>query len=154
MDPLLGQESVKAVSQPKLTMAQRVALVATDFHRQCTGHAPRAVTVALNDFALVVTLHDALSPAEKAVARTAKGAANIIEFHRRLFLSSVDVLCDQIRRVTGVAVREAAVEVETATGAVVHIFTTGTMVQVFQLAGNISAEAWNSCDASDDAGTA
>ena len=38
---------------------------------------------------------------------------------------------------------EAAAEVETTTGAVVHAFTTGTMVQVFQLAGRISAEAWN-----------
>ena len=132
------------MSEPKLTMAQRVSLVAADFHRNCTGHAPRAVTVALNDFALVVTLHDALSPAEKAVAQTAKGAANIIEFHRRLFLNSVKVLCDEIRRVTGVAVREAAVEIETVTGAVVHVFTTGTMVQIFHLAGNISAQAWNS----------
>ena len=41
------------------------------------------------------------------------------------------------------AVGEAAAEVETTTGAVVHAFTSGTMVQVFQLAGRISAEAWN-----------
>ena len=66
----------------------------------------------------------------------------------------MDVLCDEIRRVTGVAVREAAVEVESATGAVVHVFTTGTMVQIFQLAGSISAQAWNSCEVSEDAGTA
>jgi len=41
-------------------------------------------------------------------------------------------------------VGEAAAEIETTTGAVVHAFTTGTMVQVFQLAGTISAETWNS----------
>jgi hypothetical protein len=40
-------------------------------------------------------------------------------------------------------VGEAAAEVETTTGAVVHAFTCGTMVQVFRLAGRISAEAWN-----------
>jgi hypothetical protein len=40
-------------------------------------------------------------------------------------------------------VGEAAAEIETTTGAVVHAFTSGTMVQVFQLAGNISTETWN-----------
>ena len=35
---------------------------------------------------------------------------------------------------TGRDVREAAAEIEPATGAVVHAFTTGTMVQVFSLA--------------------
>jgi hypothetical protein len=65
------------------------------------------------------------------------------EYHRQLFRDSVDLLRQEIRRITGVAVGEAAVEVETTTGAIVHAFTTGTMVQVFRLAGRISAEAWN-----------
>ena len=62
------------------------------------------------------------------------------EFHRQLFANSVDLLRQEIKRITGVEVGEATAEVETTTGAVVHAFTTGTMVQVFQLAGNISAE--------------
>ena len=65
------------------------------------------------------------------------------EFHRKLFKSSVDLLRQEIKRITGVAVGEAAAEVETTTGAVVQAFTSGTMVQVFRLAGRISAEAWN-----------
>lgn len=40
-----------------------------------------------------------------------------------------------IKRITGRQVREAAAEVETATGTVVHAFTTGAMVQVFLLSG-------------------
>ena len=71
------------------------------------------------------------------------------EFHRQLFENSVDLLREEIKRITGVAVGEAAAEVETTTGAMVHAFTTGTMVQVFQLARSISADAWNgngSCD--------
>lgn len=127
-------------------MAQRVALAATEFQEQRTGHAPKAVTVVLSEDTLVVTLHDALSPAEKAMAQSPEGAVQVQEFQRQLFLSSVDILRDEIRRITGVAVQEAAVEVETATGAVVHVFTTGTMVQVFQLAGAISAQDWNSID--------
>lgn len=132
-------------------MAQQVALAATEFQQQRTGHAPKAVTVVLSDDTLVVTLHEALSPAEKAMAQSPEGAAQVQEFQRRLFLSSVDVLREEIRRITGVAVREAAVEIETATGAVVHVFTTGTMVQVFQLAGAISARDWNSCESNQEA---
>lgn len=125
------------------TMAQQVAQAISVFQEQRTGYLPKAVTVVLSDDTLVVTLHDALSPAEKALASTPEGAAQVQEFHRELFKSSVDLLRAEIRRITGVAVGEAAAEVETTTGAVVHAFTSGTMVQVFRLAGRISADAWN-----------
>lgn len=131
------------MNKPSPTMAQRVAQAASDFQHQRTGCAPRAVTVVLSEDTLVVTLHEALSPAEKALATTPEGAAQVQEFHRQLFRSSADLLRQEIRRITGVAVREAAAEVEPATGAVVHAFTTGTMVQVFQLAGVIPALQWN-----------
>jgi uncharacterized protein YbcI len=101
------------------------------------------VTVVLSEDTLVVTLHEALSPAEKALARTPEGAVQVQEFHRQLFKNSADLLRQEIKRITGIAVGEAAAEIETTTGAVVHAFTTGTMVQVFQLAGSISAETWN-----------
>ena len=68
------------------------------------------------------------------------------EFHRQLFKDSVGLLRQEIKRITGVAVGEATAEIETTTGAVVHAFTTGTMVQVFQLAGRISAETWNGAE--------
>jgi hypothetical protein len=51
---------------------------------------------------------------------------------------------DEIKRITGVAVREAAAEVETATGTVIHAFTSGTIVQVFQFASVVSNESWSS----------
>ncbi len=119
------------------TMAQQVAEAISVFQEQRTGYPPKAVTVVLSDDTLVVTLHEALSPAEKALARTPEGAAQVQEFHRQLFKSSVDLLREEIKRITGVAVGEAAAEVETTTGAVVHAFTSGTMVQVFRLAGKI-----------------
>jgi len=125
------------------TMAQQVAQAVSVFQQRRTGYPPKAVTVVLSDDTLVVTLHEALSPAEKALANTPEGAIQVQEFHRQLFKNSVDLLRQEIKRITGVAVGEAAAEVETITGAVVHAFTTGTMVQVFQLAGNISAETWN-----------
>lgn len=124
------------------TMAQQVAAAVAQFQTERTGHAPKAVTVVLSNDTLVVTLHAALSPAEIVLSQTADGAAKIQEYHRKLFNTSVSTLRDEIKRITGVAVREAAAEVETTTGAVVHAFTSGEMVQVFQMAGTISAEDW------------
>jgi uncharacterized protein YbcI len=131
------------MNKPNPSMAQQVALAACAFQQQRTGHVPKAVTVVLSEETLVVTLHGALSPAEQALSQTPAGAAQVQEYHRQLFKSSVDLLREEIKRITGVAVREAAAEVELTTGAVVHAFTSGTMVQVFRLTHSISAEIWN-----------
>ncbi|MBN1912252.1 MAG: DUF2294 family protein [Pirellulales bacterium] len=131
------------------TMAEQVAQAISVFQEQRTGYLPKAVTVVLSDDTLVVTLHEALSPAEKALSRTPEGAARVQEYHRQLFKDSVDLLRQEIKRITGIAVREAAAEVEITTGAMVHAFTTGTMVQVFQLAGRISTDTWNGSGPSD-----
>ena len=121
------------MNQSKATVAERVAEVARAFQQQRTGHTPKAVTVVLSEDTLVITLHEALSPAEKALAQNAAGAAQVQEFHRQLFSSSAASLRQEIKRITGRDVREAAAEVETTTGSVVQVFTTGTMVQVFLL---------------------
>ena len=107
--------------------------MASALQEQRTGHAPTAVTVVLGDDTLVVTMHDALTPAEKTLARSPAGAAQVQEFHRQLFANSSESLRLEIKRITGRDVREAAAEVETATGTMVHAFTTGAMVQVFLL---------------------
>ena len=122
------------MNQSNGTVAQQVAQAARAFQQQRTGHVPKAVTVVLSEDTLVITLHEALSPAEKAMAQTALGAAKVQEFHRQLFSSSAESLRQEIKRITGRDVREAAAEVEATTGSVVQVFTTGTMVQVFQFA--------------------
>jgi uncharacterized protein YbcI len=99
------------------------------------------VTVVLGEDTLVVTLHEALTAAERALSATPDGAAQVQKFHRELFASASEGLRQEIRRITGREVREAAAEVDPATGAVVHVFTTGTMVQVFQLGAAAAAES-------------
>jgi uncharacterized protein YbcI len=113
-------------------MTNEIAAVASRYQQQRTGHSPRSVTVVLSDDTLVITLHGALSPAEEALAHSAAGAAQIQEFHRQLFASSSDALRQEIQRISGRKVLESAAEVGPATGTMVHAFTTGTMVQVFQ----------------------
>ena len=125
------------------TVAQQIAQVAIAFEEERTGHAPKSVTVVMSDKTLVITMHGALSPAEKALAKSPKGAAQVQEFHRQLFANCSDSLREEIKKITGVEVREAVAEVEPTSGTVVKVFTTGTMVQVFLLAQGMPADSWS-----------
>jgi uncharacterized protein YbcI len=125
------------------TMAQKIAEAVMAFQQRMTGHAPKAVTVVLSQDTLVVTLHEALSPAEKDMARSPEGAARVEEFHRQLFSSSSQSLREQIQRITGVEVREAVAEIEPTTGAVVQAFTKSATVQVFRLAESVPDGSWS-----------
>jgi len=130
---LLSLIGAASTMSPPLPVLEQLATVARDLQHERTGHPPKAVTVVIGDDMLVITLHDALSPAEKLMSETAKGAADVQDFHRQLFAVSSAQLRDEITRITGRTVREAAVEVEPVTGTVVHAFSSGNVVQIFQL---------------------
>lgn len=121
------------MNQPNLTVAEQLAEVASRHQEQRSGRAPKAVTVVLSEDTLIVTLHEALTPAEVALAQSPDGAAQVQEFHRQLFANSTAVMRQEIERITGRKVRAAAAEIETATGTVIHAFSTGAMVQMFLL---------------------
>jgi uncharacterized protein YbcI len=125
------------------TMAHRIARAAHAFERTRTGIVPRSVSVVQSEGTLVITVHGALSPAEQALSRTPAGAAQVQELHRQLFASGSGALRQEIKNITGVEVRDATAEIDPATGTVVAVFSSGTVVQVYLLAGEISAEAWN-----------
>jgi uncharacterized protein YbcI len=94
------------------TMAQQLADAVRNFQIQQTGRAPTKVTVVMSEDTLVVALHEALSPAEQALAKSPEGAANLREFHQQLFRNSVSSLRKDIERI-------------------------GTTVQVFLLADSV-----------------
>ena len=114
-------------------VSKELAEIALAMQASRTGHTPTAVTVVASDETVVVTLHEALTPAEKILARSERGASQVEDYHRALFAVSCDELRKEIQRLTGRKVRESAVVVEPATGAIVHAFTSGTVVQIFQL---------------------
>jgi len=128
---------MNTINETTSTMAQNIAEAAVSFQQQRTGLEPKSVSVVLAGDTLVVTLHGALSPAEQALSRTPAGAVRVQEFHRQLFLNASYTLRDDIKRITGMDVREVTAEVEPASGTVVHVFTSGTMVQVFLLSGSV-----------------
>lgn len=128
----------------KSTIAKQIAKAAITFEQRRTGnYLPKSVTVVLCEGTLVITLHEALSPAEKALAKTPEGAAEVREFHRQLFANSADSLRQEINKITGMEVREAVAEIEPSVGAVVQAFTTGTVVQVFLLPGGVLMDSWS-----------
>jgi len=125
------------------TMAQQIAEAAVAFEQRRTGHTPKSVSVVMSDNTLMITLHGALSPAERALAKSPAGAAQVQNFHRQLFSIAADSLRQEIKRITGVEVREATAEVEPTSGTVVQAFTTGTVVQVYLLACDVPSETWS-----------
>ncbi len=131
------------MDKPNSTAARQIAAAAIAFEQRRTGHAPQWVTVVLSADTLVITLHGALSQAEQVLSKTPAGAAQVQEFHKHLFNNSADSLRQEIKRITGVDVREATAEVETTTGTVVQVFTTGTAVQVFLLAASVPSDTWS-----------
>jgi uncharacterized protein YbcI len=136
-------EQIARINKSDSTVAEQIARAASAFEQRLTGHAPQSVTVVLSGETLVITLHGALSPAEKVLAQSPAGAAQVQEFHRQLFNSSAGALREEIKRIVGVDVRESAAEIEPTTGAVVKAFTSGTVVQVFLLAGSVSTQTWS-----------
>ena len=125
------------------SVAQQIAQAASAFEQRRTGHTPQSVAVILSENTLVITLNGVLSLAEKALAQSPAGAAQVQEFHRQLFSDSADSLRQDIKRITGVEVCEATAEVEPSSGTVVQVFTTGTVVQVFLLASGVPAGNWS-----------
>jgi uncharacterized protein YbcI len=115
-------------------MAKQVALAACDFEQERTGHAPKSVTAVLSDDTLVISLRGMLSPVEMDLANGPAGAAQVQEFHRQLFINSCGLLRREIEKIILVDVREATSEVATETG---------TVVQVFLLAGSVAAGTWS-----------
>lgn len=113
--------------------SEKLAKIALSMQAERTGHTPKAVTVVASDETVVITMHEALTPAEKVLARSAAGASKVEDYHRALFAVSCEELRQEIQRLSGRTVREAAVVLEPATGAIVHAFTSGTVVQIFQL---------------------
>ncbi|MGH7137799.1 MAG: Na-translocating system protein MpsC family protein [Pirellulales bacterium] len=131
------------IKQASPGMAEQIARAASDYELERTGRMPKSVTVVLGEGTVAITLHGALSPAERALAKSPIGAAQVQELHRRLFDDSCESLRKEIKRITGVDVSEASIEVEPTTDTVVKAFASGTVVQVFLLSQGVPAESWS-----------
>ena len=122
------------MASPRPTLVQEIAEAVISFQDRATGHTPKAVTVVLSQDTLVIVLHAALSPAEKDLGRSPRGATQIQEFHRQLFSTASRELQDDMKRITGVEWTEAVAEVEPTTGGMVQAFARAAAIQLLHLA--------------------
>lgn len=127
------------MTQP-LSMAQQIAQSAIAFEEQRLGRKPKSVTVVLGGDTLVITMHGVLSRAEMTLAASPAGVAKLQEFHQNLFQLSSDPLRQEIKRITGLEICEDATN---KAAAAVQVFSVGTVVQVFLLAGRLPADSWD-----------
>ena len=121
------------MEMPELTMAEQIAFAASHFEQKCTGHGREWVTVFLNEDTMAITLHAALTAAERALAQCPAGAAQVLEFHRQLFTDASTTLWRTIKRISGMDVRSSTARIETTTGTVVQVFMTNTKAHEFLL---------------------
>ena len=131
------------MDQSQGTIGQKIAWAARAFEQRRTKHGRKWVAVFMNEDTIVIALHGSLTAAEKALAQSPAGAAQVREFHRQLFANVSATLLRKIKSITGMEVRDTTAEIEPTTGTVVQVFTTGTVVQVFLLAHGVSEHAWN-----------
>jgi len=133
------------MTQFETEIAKKVAQAAVTCHLDRTGLAPDSVAVVLSGDTLVVTLHGALSLAERTMAKTEAGAAKVQEFHSQLFSSSLDPFARQVKEILGADLLDAKAVADPGTGTVMQVFTkgNGTMVQMFLLNGKVAAGAWS-----------
>lgn len=128
----MQQQVKRMMGTSEATIAQQIGQAASAFEQHRTGHRPKSVTVMVREETLVITLHGALSPAEEALVKSPAGAARMQEFHRQLFATSSEPLREDIKRITGVEVREATTEI-----------ATGTVIHILLLAGSLPVDTWS-----------
>lgn len=129
----------------------QLAEIASSIQQQRTGHPPTKVDVAFAGDALVVVLQDALTTAEKQLAKDPQAANQLQAFHRELFLSSSNTMKREVAKITGRTVRESVSELETGSEALVYAPVTGVMIQVYILNSQENSGP-NALDEHDDTG--
>ena len=93
------------MDQSQGTVGQKIARAARAFEQQRTKHGRNWVAVFMNEDTIVIALHGSLTAAEKALAQSPAGAAQVREFHRQLFTNASATLLRKIKSITGMEVR-------------------------------------------------
>jgi uncharacterized protein YbcI len=83
------------MDKSKSTIARRIAQAALTFEQRRTGkHVPTSVSLVPSEGTLVITQHEALSPAERALSKTPDGANGVTRLRMSRCRSPADPLRD------------------------------------------------------------
>jgi uncharacterized protein YbcI len=138
--------STKEIMNKPGELAREIAEVAAVFERQRTGHAPDSISVMLGGGTLVIAVHGALSPAERAILDSPEGAASVEELQRQLFQTGGDAMRSEIQRITGSPIRVATVDIDRGSGTAIKAFPGGTLIQVYLLESDLPVQHWSGAE--------
>ncbi len=119
------------VHQPQQRIGERIARAVHAFELRRMKHARKWVAIFMNEETIVIALHGSMTDAEKDLAQSAAGAAEVHEFHRQLFAGVSALLLRRIKSITGMDVRQTSAEINSTTGSIVHLFTTDIVGENF-----------------------
>ena len=119
------------MDQSQGTIGHQIALVARTFEKWRTKHGRKWLAVFMNEDTIVIALYGSLTAAERHLAQSPAGAAQVREFHQQLFAKVSTALRRMIKNITGMEVCDTTAEIEPTTGHVVHVFTTDTLAEDF-----------------------
>ena len=114
-------------------VARQVAQAAGSFEHRLLGRSPTSVTVVTAEDWMVVSMNELLSPIERRLARDEAGRARLQQYHRSLFESTLDALCDHVHQSTGIRLTGGLAHVDAAAGSVTKTFTTRANIECFLL---------------------
>jgi uncharacterized protein YbcI len=124
-------ERIARMEKSNPTVAEQVARAAGAFEDRRTKRGRDWVAVFLNEDTIAIALHGSLTVAEKLLSQSLAGAAQVQEFHRKLFINDAASLLREINKITGMEVRDVTAEINPSAGSVVQIFATDTVVEEF-----------------------
>ena len=121
-------------------MAQQIARSTIAFGEQRLCRKPISATVVLGGYSMVIAMHGVLTSAEQTLVTSSTGTTQVREFQKQLHQLFVNPLRQEIWRITGLELRQVA---KAETTAAVKVFSVGTVVLTFLLAGRLPSETWS-----------
>lgn len=123
--------------------ARRIAEAVKNFELEFEGFLIRDITVVVVSRTLIIVFEGGLNALERTLAQSASGAAQVEEFHQRLFSRGPRTLWSEIQRVLGLEPAAAAEDDPHAPMSCVKVFTSGTVVHVCPLAQSADTSVWS-----------
>jgi len=115
------------------SITQKIAHAARACEQRQTKHGRDWVAVFMNEDTIVIALHGSLTTAEQVLVQSPAGVTQVRAFHQQLFTNVSATLVQDVKRITGMEVRDTKADILATTGSVVLVFTTDTMREKFLL---------------------
>jgi uncharacterized protein YbcI len=116
------------------SITQKIAHAARACEQRQTKQGRDWVAVFLLEDTIVIALHGSLTTAEQVLVQSPAGVTQVRAFHQHLFTNVSATLVQDVKRITGMEVRDTEADILETTGSVVQVLTTDTMREKFLLA--------------------